>query len=84
MEFVKDHYGVTFPMFSKIEVNGPNTHPLYQYLKSFDNGQFGKDLAWNFSKFLLDRDGNVIKRFEGADEPADMEIDIIKLLDKKA
>lgn len=71
-------------MFSKIEVNGPNTHPLYQYLKSYENGKFGEDLPWNFSKFLLDRDGNVIKRFEGKDEPADMEIDIIKLLDKKA
>ena len=83
-EFVKSKYGVTFPMFSKIEVNGSNTHPLFQYIKEFGDGQFNQDLRWNFTKFLLDRNGHVVKRFEGKDEPADMDSDIVKLLDRKA
>lgn len=84
LDFAQTEYGVTFPIFSKIEVNGPNTHPLYQYIKEFGDGEFNKDLRWNFTKFLLDRNGHVIKRFEGKDEPADMEADIEKLLNRKA
>lgn len=82
LDFIETKYGVTFPMFSKIEVNGPNTHPLYQYIKEFGDGEYNKDLAWNFTKFLLDRNGHVVKRFEGEAEPADMETDIVKLLDR--
>lgn len=83
-EFVRDNYGVSFPMFAKIDVNGPHTHPLYQYIKDFGDGEFHKDLRWNFTKFLLDRNGHVVKRYEGKVEPDEMEPDIVKLLDRKA
>ncbi len=84
LAFAREQYGITFPMFSKTEVNGPNTHPLYQYIKDFGDGEFHKDLRWNFTKFLIDRSGHVIKRFEGKTEPGEMEADIIKLLSKEA
>lgn len=57
------NYGVTFPMHEKIEVNGDNAHPLYNYLKSQKSGIFGDKIKWNFTKFLVDRDGQVVKRF---------------------
>ncbi|HKM94193.1 MAG TPA: glutathione peroxidase, partial [Prolixibacteraceae bacterium] len=57
------NYGVTFPMFSKVDVNGQNAHPIYKYLKSTLKGTFGSKLKWNFTKFLIDADGNPLKRF---------------------
>jgi len=63
------NYGVTFPMFSKIEVNGDNAHPIYKYLKSELKGTFGNRIKWNFTKFLIDKDGNPSKRFSPTTTP---------------
>jgi glutathione peroxidase len=63
------NYGVTFPMFSKIEVNGPNTHPIYQYLKQSLRGLGGRDIKWNFTKFLISPDGQALKRFSPSTKP---------------
>tara|TARA_R110001592_G_scaffold60360_1_gene183452 strand:+ start:5644 stop:6123 length:480 start_codon:yes stop_codon:yes gene_type:complete len=80
-EFCSLNYGVTFPMFSKIEVNGDNTHPLYTYLKSEAKGLLGSEkIKWNFTKFLVDREGGVIKRYAPNTEPKDIAADIKALL----
>ncbi len=74
-------YGVKFDMFSKIDVNGGNTHELYRYLKSNSSGILGTDIIkWNFTKFLVDRNGKVIKRYSPSTEPEEIEKDILKLL----
>lgn len=74
-------WDVTFPMFSKIEVNGANTHPLFAYLKKAAPGILGSEsIKWNFTKFLIDRDGKVAHRFGPKDEPSTMIADIEKLL----
>ena len=64
------NYGVTFPMFSKIDVNGPDAHPLYKYLKSELPGFLSNRIKWNFTKFLIDSEGKPVKRFASATEPA--------------
>lgn len=70
-EFCQLNYGVSFPMFSKIDVNGPSTHPLFAFLKKEAKGLLGSEaIKWNFTKFLVDRDGNVVERFGSADSPA--------------
>jgi glutathione peroxidase len=74
--FCTGEYGVTFPMFAKIEVNGAGTHPLYTWLKQAKPG----DISWNFSKFLVDRKGHVAGRFESSTEPAAIRKDIEALL----
>lgn len=80
-EACKLNHGVTFPLFSKIDVNGTNAHPLYKYLTSEAPGALGiKAIKWNFTKFLVDRSGKVIKRFAPTDTPEKMEEDIKKLL----
>ena len=63
------NFGVTFPMFSKIEVNGKNAHPLFRYLKSELKGLFGGRIKWNFTKFLIDKEGRPVKRFSPATKP---------------
>lgn len=63
------NYGVSFPMFSKIEVNGENAHPIYKYLKKELSGLFGGKIKWNFTKFLIDADGNPVKRFSPVTKP---------------
>ena len=71
-------------MFSKIDVNGPNTHPVYQYLRfysSLNNKGYISFISWNFTKFLLDRNGKVIKMYSHKEEPKQMEEDIKLLLD---
>jgi glutathione peroxidase len=69
--FCERSYGVTFPMFEKIEVNGANAHPLYQYLKDEKPGLLGtKTIKWNFTKFLVDRTGKVVARFAPTATPA--------------
>jgi glutathione peroxidase len=68
-EFCRVNYGVTFPVFSKIEVNGSGAHPLYQYLTAQKPGPKGADIQWNFTKFLVDRNGNVVERFETPIKP---------------
>jgi glutathione peroxidase len=80
-EFCSLNYGVTFPMFSKIEVNGDNTHPLYTYLKTEAKGLLGSEkIKWNFTKFLVNREGEVIKRYAPNTEPKDIAADIKALL----
>lgn len=63
------NYGVSFPMFSKIDVNGPDAHPLYQYLRNELPGVFSKKIKWNFTKFLIDAEGNPVKRFSPTTKP---------------
>jgi glutathione peroxidase len=63
------NYGVTFPIFSKIEVNGENAHPIYKYLKKELSGVLGGKIKWNFTKFLIDSDGNPVKRFAPTTKP---------------
>ncbi len=74
-------YDVSFPMFAKIEVNGPKTHPLYAYLKGEKKGILGSEgIKWNFTKFLVDRSGKVVARYAPTDKPEAIESDIEKLL----
>jgi len=74
-EFCTTNYDVTFPMFAKVEVNGPNAHPLYQHLKSASPGVLGTEgIKWNFTKFLVDRAGKVVARFEPATKPLDPKV----------
>ncbi|MFA6143868.1 MAG: glutathione peroxidase [Sulfurimonas sp.] len=81
--FCRVNYGVSFPMFAKIEVNGANTHPLYKYLKQNATGILGSEaIKWNFTKFLVDKKGNVIKRYAPATSPEAIASDIEKLLQK--
>ena len=81
MDFCTSTFGVSFPMFSKIKVNGKNTHPLYKYLKSKKKGTLGsKRIMWNFTKFLINREGKIIERYSSKTKPADIEEDILKLL----
>ncbi len=76
-EFCSLNYGVTFPMFSKIDVNGENTHPLYHYLKAEAKGLMGSEkIKWNFTKFLVDQEGKVLKRYAPNTEPKDLVKDI--------
>jgi glutathione peroxidase len=68
--FCKRNYGVSFPMFAKIDVNGPSAHPLYQFLKRSKPGLFGfRRIQWNFTKFLVDRTGRPVARFAPSTEP---------------
>jgi glutathione peroxidase len=79
--FCESRYGVSFPMFAKIEVNGSNTHPLYAFLKSSEPGLLGTEgIKWNFTKFLVGRDGKVIKRYAPATKPEAIEADIVGAL----
>jgi glutathione peroxidase len=70
------NYGITFPMFSKIEVNGSNAHPLFTYLKDKRPGLTGRKIMWNFTKFLIDRKGNPVKRFSPSTAPRKLVKDI--------
>ncbi|HML51576.1 MAG TPA: glutathione peroxidase [Propionicimonas sp.] len=75
-EFCQLNYGVSFPMFAKIDVNGANAHPLYTWLRSEAGGVLGDAIKWNFTKFLIGRDGQVIRRYAPATEPAAIEADL--------
>lgn len=79
-EFCQKNYGVSFPMMDKVNVNGKNAHPLYKYLKDQQSGPIGKAIEWNFAKFLIDRDGNVVKRFSSKKEPNEFKEEIEALL----
>ena len=80
--FCSDAYDVTFPIFAKIDVNGPNTHPLYRYLKAQEKGVLGLGvIKWNFTKFLVSTDGKVLRRYAPKDSPERIEPDLIPLLD---
>ena len=81
--FCQGTYSVDFDMFAKIEVNGENASPLYKYLKKEQGGFLWMDsIKWNFTKFLIDRNGNVVDRFAPQTRPANIEYEIKKLLDK--
>lgn len=74
-------YDVTFPLFAKIEVNGANAHPLYQWLKKEKAGVLGTEaIKWNFTKFLIDGNGQVVRRYGPADRPENIEGDVVALL----
>jgi glutathione peroxidase len=78
-------YDVTFPLFAKIEVNGDNAHPLYRHLKKAAPGLLGSEaIKWNFTKFLVDRSGRVVKRYAPTDKPESIEKDIVPLLSDPA
>ncbi|MCH8542082.1 MAG: glutathione peroxidase [Alcanivorax sp.] len=80
-EFCEINYGVSFPMFAKIDVNGDGAHPLYKHLKEEAPGLLGsKGIKWNFTKFLINKDGKVVKRFAPTDKPEALEKHIEKLL----
>lgn len=73
-------YGTTFPLFAKIDVNGKDADPLFTYLKNQQGGFLGDDIKWNFTKFLVSRDGKVIDRYAPVTKPESIEDDILKLL----
>jgi glutathione peroxidase len=76
-EFCQVNYGVSFPMMGKIDVNGPAAHPLYKWLSAEAPGLLGsKSIKWNFTKFLVGKDGQVIRRYAPTDKPADMTKDV--------
>ena len=78
--FCTDTFGVTFPMMAKIEVNGEGAHPLYKELKKAQGGLLGNEIKWNFTKFLVDREGRVVDRFAPQKEPRALEEKIKALL----
>ena len=79
--FCSLNYEVTFPLFAKVEVNGPNAHPLYQWLKSQKPGVLGTEaIKWNFTKFLIDGNGAVVRRYGSADKPESIETEVAALL----
>lgn len=84
-EFCAQNYGVSFPLFAKIDVNGPCAHPLYRFLKEEKPGLFGifgvGSIRWNFTKFLVDRAGRVVKRYAPSTEPRKLAGAIERLLD---
>ena len=76
-EFCQLNYGVSFPMMGKVDVNGPQAHPLYKWLSAEAPGLLGsKSIKWNFTKFLVGKDGQVIRRYAPTDKPADLAKDI--------
>lgn len=79
-EFCEINYGVEFPMFGKIDVNGKDTHPVFEYLKDELPGTLGKKIKWNFTKFLVGKDGQPIKRFAPTTKPEDIKKHIEKAL----
>lgn len=79
-EFCTGRFGMTFPQFAKIDVNGPNEEPLYTYLKKEKGGALNAKIKWNFTKFLVDRDGQVVARFASATTPEKIEKQIKELL----
>jgi glutathione peroxidase len=81
-EFCSVNYGVTFPMFEKIDVNGKDTHPLYRYLKREARGVLGSEpIKWNFTKFLVNREGKAVGRYGSTTKPEQIEADIEAALD---
>ncbi|WP_243494258.1 glutathione peroxidase [Massilia violaceinigra] len=81
--FCEKNFGVTFPLFAKVDVNGENAHPLFQHLKKAAPGLLGTErIKWNFTKFLIGKDGSVYKRYAPATKPEELVADIEKLLGK--
>ena len=81
VEFCEMRFQTSFPLFEKIDVNGTNSHPLYKHLKSEVKGLLGTErIKWNFTKFLINRDGEVVGRFGSQKKPADIESEVMALL----
>lgn len=80
MEFCQVNYGVTFPMFQKIDVKGPDAHPLFQFLVAEKKGFLFEDIKWNFTKFLVDPDGQVVKRYSPQTSPKKIEDDLLQYI----
>lgn len=80
MEFCQLNYGVSFPMFQKIDVKGDNAHPLFQHLVSEKKGLLTEDIKWNFTKFLVDPDGQVVKRYAPQSSPKKIEGDLLQYI----
>lgn len=80
MQFCQRNYGVTFPMFAKVDVNGEKEHPLFTYLKQQKSGVLSKNIKWNFTKFLVNRSGQVVERYSPTTKPSKIEEDIMKVL----
>lgn len=81
LEFCSTNYGVTFPVMSKVQVNGPQADPIYVHLKKQSPGLLGSEaIKWNFTKFLIDQNGNVLTRYASTTSPSDIARDIEKLL----
>ncbi|WP_296141847.1 glutathione peroxidase [uncultured Anaerococcus sp.] len=80
--FCTARFGTTFDRFSKIDVNGENENPLYTYLKKSQGGLLGDKIKWNFTKFLIDRNGNVVERYSSQKKPENIAKEIEKLLEK--
>lgn len=80
-EFVCTRFKAEFPIFDKVDVNGDKTAPLYKHLKSRKGGLLGDSIKWNFSKFLVDKEGKVVDRYAPATSPLSIEKDLLKLLD---
>lgn len=79
--FCSLNYAVSFPMFAKVDVNGDAAHPLFKHLKSAAPGLLGSEgVKWNFTKFLVDREGRVVRRYAPLDKPESIESDILKML----
>ena len=78
--FCQKNYGVTFPMFEKVDVNGDDAHPLYKWLREERSGLLGEKIKWNFTKFLIGRDGTVLKRYGSTTKPEKIAADIEKAL----
>jgi glutathione peroxidase len=79
-KFCESNFAITFPMFTKIDVNGGNEHPLYKYLKHEQSGLLGASIKWNFTKFLVDRSGKVVGRYAPTDRPEGLKKQIEALL----
>ena len=79
-QFCASNYGVSFPMFAKIDVNGDDAHPLYRYLKNQKSGLLGSSIKWNFTKFLVDRSGQVVARHAPTTTPESLKKEIEALL----
>ncbi len=80
-EFCSRSYDVTFPLFAKVDVNGDQAHPLFEFLKAEQPGALGtKSIKWNFTKFLVGPDGAVLKRYASATTPAEIDADVAALV----
>ncbi len=83
IKLCQTNYGVTFPMFEKVDVHGDNAHPLFAHLQEQKGGVLTKKIKWNFTKFLVDREGNVIDRYAPMTKPESIEKDIVLALESK-
>lgn len=80
VDFCQSRYGITFKMFKKVEVNGETAEPLFKHLRKQKSGMMGDKIKWNFTKFLVDRNGNVVGRFSPTTTPEQIDAEVAKLL----